>query len=375
MSDDDLNASAPVETAPEAAPAIAEKPAEAAPSEAVKDEPRDERSDEEKLDDDLRKTFRRAQKELPARADDGKWLPKDGKPQQPAAEAEKSAEPEKPEQPAIAAPNSWTKEAKDQWSKLPPEVQRYVAAREEQVHQAFSEVGPKVKAFDAVHEVIAPHMDRIRAEGVTPPQYLNNLFAADHMLARDPVGFIRHVAQVKGIDLASLFDPFAQPDPQTGQWQQQNFALQAEVSNLRQQLAAMNERVTGREQAEQQSQLNHYNAMIEQFASDKADWAAIGMPALATAIRSVQMDNPDLPPQDVLEEAYDRARWANPVTRKALISAQAAAERAKRLEDAKKSAAQAKRASSINVNGTVAGRGQASLDDDLRAVYRRHHSN
>ena len=97
---------------------------------------------------------------------------------------------------------------------------------------------------------------------------------------------------------------------------------------------------------------------------------------MAFSIRQVQAENPDLPPQDVIQQAYDRARWANPATRQKLLAEQQAEAEAKRLDAAKKAASQARRAGAINVNGsTMPAAARASLDDDLRAIWRRNHAN
>ncbi|NBS94014.1 MAG: hypothetical protein EBT27_09860, partial [Betaproteobacteria bacterium] len=333
----------------------------------------------------LRKTFRKLNK---PRDDSGRYAPKDGKPalkdnapnlaegqtddQKPSAEGK----PEQPKAPAIPAPQSWSADAKAKWAQLPPDVQQIVARREVEAHTAISELGAKAKAYDSVHEVIAPHMDRIRQANEHPATYVRNLFVADQMLERDAVGFIKYIAQQKGIDLASLSDPFAQQDPQTSQWEARNHALQAEIVALKQQLDQIGHKVIGREQAEQQSQLNHYVKMINDFAATKADWSEIGAQTMAFSIRQVQADNPDLPPQDVIQQAYDRARWANPATRQKLLAEQQAEAEAKRLDAAKKAASQARRAGAINVNGsTMPAAARASLDDDLRAIWRRNHAN
>lgn len=384
----DATVSAEPETTPppaqDALKTEAAKPEAARAEESAKHEKTDDRTPDQKLDDELRKAFRKANK---PRDEGGRYASKDGKPaaQDNApnlAEGLKDGrkpiveqKPEPPKAPAIPPPNSWSADAKAKWSNLPPDMQQFIAKREAESHAAISDLGSKAKAFDSLHEVIAPHLDRIKGYNEQPATYVRNLFTADQMLERDPAGFIRHVAQLKGIDLASLSDPFAQQDPLTSQWEARERAFQAEIQGLRQQLEQIGQKVVGREQAERQSQLNYYTKMIDDFAATKADWSDIGEQALAFAMQSVQADNPDLPPQDVIQQAYERARWANPATRQKLLTEQQAEAEAKRLEAAKHAASQAKRAGAINVNGSMPQKGRASLDDDLRAIYRRNHAN
>lgn len=375
---EDVTVSAPVETPQPAAPA--ETNTDVAPA-AKADESKADRVEREEgeLNAALAKVYRKANA---PRDDGGRFAAKDPKPA-PAIEGELSAadkpvdaKPEVQAKPAIPPPQQWSAEAKEKWANVPPDVQEIIAKREAESHKAISDLGQKASAFDTLHEVITPHMERIRAEGQRPHEYINNLFAADAALAQDPLGFIRYVAQAKGIDLAQLApDPFAVQDPQAAQVEQHTRALQAEIANLKRQLGAVSERVIGRETAEQQAQLESLEQMITSFAADKPDWQSLSQEDLAMSMATVRKNNPTLSHKEILEQAYERARWANPTTRDALIKAREADAEKKRLEAAKAAAAQAKRAGGINVTGTVPVRGQVDLDDSLRGIWRKNHAN
>lgn len=77
--------------------------------------------------------------------------------QQDPGEAPEAADPA--EKPTIEPPRSWTKEAKERWSALPPETQEYLAAREQErdreVRRSQNEAADLRKAADAEREQLA----------------------------------------------------------------------------------------------------------------------------------------------------------------------------------------------------------------------------
>lgn len=333
--------------------------------------------EEQALDDDLRKVFRNANK---PRAEDGKFAPKDGKPKEeapakPLDAAKLPTDPkvEKPPKTAVQPPQSWRAEVREKWGTLPPEVQSYIAEREQAAHQRISELGQKAQVAEQLDAVWQQH--EYRLQGVSKPHYVNNLLAADQALRNDPVGFIKLVAQHNNIDLNSMVsDPYAVADPQSAQVQATLQAANARIEQLERQLGEVGQRVIGRETAERQSQEQQYNQMVQEFSTDKEDWATLLPDMMANAAALVQA-NPNRPPKEILQDAYERAQWGNPTTRKALMERQAKDAEAKKLEEAKAAADRAKRAGSINVrNAPPQMNGKASLDDDLRAVWRRLNS-
>lgn len=368
-----------VEPVAEAAPAPAtEAPA---PAPEAKSEPQSEgdkaAAAEAALDDDLRKVFRKAN---PDRDESGKFAPKDGKPASPLdgkAEGQPAvdAKPAEPAKPSVPPPQSWTAEAKAQWAKLPPEAQAYVSQREADAHKAISQLGQTVKSFEPLARIITPHADRIASVGDTPAAYIEKMFAADQYLSRDPVNAIKWLADSYKVDLNALADPFALPaDPQSQQLNAQLSAAFQEIDQLKRMLNDTRQVVHGRETQEQMARQSQVESTIESFAADKPDFDSLETEIL-TLIPAVKKSKPDLSHKDVLQEAYDRARWANPATRQKLIDQQRTEAEAKRLDAAKSAAANAKRSAAINVNGSAPVRGLPALEDDLRSIWRRNHAN
>jgi len=228
-----------------------------------------------------------------------------------------------------------------------------------------SESGPRL--------IFAPHMDRVR--DMPPAQYLSNVLAADAALAQDPTAFIKRVADHYKVDLNQFVtDPYAHSDPQSAQWEAKFGAAQAKIEQLERRLGEVGQTVIGREQAERAAREQQYQKTVDDFSADKSDWQEV-VPYMGALIEQHAQNNPTASPQDILKSAYEAAQWANPTTRKALQDAAAKESEAKRLEEAKQAASRAKRAGSINVKGAPTPASQASLDDDLRAVWRRAQAN
>lgn len=372
-------------TAPEApvAPPPADSPVASEPG-IAKTESRAERvqREENELDNDLRQAFRKA---TTPRTEDGKFAPKSPReeapakamdePAKPAEAAKPAAEPEKPNPEAakpakVAPPQSWKAEAKAKWDSLPPEVQSYVAEREAEAHKQISTLGERAKAADRLQELFAPHIERVPRD-TTPAQYVEYLLAADAELTKSPADFIKRVADHYKVDLNQFVtDPKALSDPQSAQWEAKFNALQAKNEALERRLGEVGQAVIGREQAERAAREQQYQKTVDEFAASKSDWKEVA-PYIEALIEQHIRNNPTASPQDILKSAYEAAQWANPTTRKALQEAAAKDAEAKRLEEAKQAAARAKRAGSINVKGSPSPISQASLDDDLRAVWRR----
>lgn len=343
---------------------------------------------EQELNDDLRKAYRNSQKE---RTETGQFAPKDRKDQKPAPQLADGKEPVKataptkpdaasedakapPPKAAVQAPNSWSAEHKAHWAKVPPEVQAYIAQRETESHKAISELGKYAKAMESMDRVIEPHAETIKRSGVSVPEYVNHLLAADQWLRRDPVNAMKELARQYNVDLNALApDPFA-GDPQSSAMSAQLQAAWAEIDHLKQMLGDTRSRIEGREASEAQARQSQLTSLVDEFAKDKADWSDL-LADIESQVIALRRKHPDLTAKEVLEKAYEHARWGNPTTRERLIAAQQAEAETKRLEAAKQAAATAKRAGGINVNGAVPQKGQVSFEDDMRSIWRRHHAN
>lgn len=379
--------------APDTTPAMPDSAP--APTPEIKADKPDPQIAEKALDDDLRKAFRNANRN---RAEDGRFAAKDAAnddpeitppksklatlaPQDKAAADKsvtskvqtpevKASEPARESQPpAIAAPTSWTSEMKAKWADLPSEAQSYIAQRERAAHDQISKLGEAVKAYEPFGEAANQYIDYFRQIGMHPAAFLAKATETSRSLDRDPVGTIRELMNAYKVDPWSFLDTSApaQSDPAVSR-------MQARIDDLERQLSGFTSQQEQAANAQMQQTLNSVMEEISGFAQDKADWSELQADILHS-VAAIREQKPNASNKEVLAEAYERAQWANPTIRAKLIAEQAKAAEAKRIEEAKKVATSARQAQSINVNGAHrASAPPSSMDDDLRAIFRRNHA-
>ena len=173
---------------------------------------------------------------------------------------------------------------------------------------------------------------------------MQRLVAADAYLQRDPVGGLQQIAQAYGVDLQSLVDGDGQPAPVNPQIQAQ--------------LQAHDKFIQEFQQRQQQDETNRIVSDIDSFASATG---ADGKPAhphfdavfddMKTLLPAMKQANPSAPVSELLKQCYDKAVWANPITRDAILKAERAQQTQKQTEEKSKAAKEAKRAAKGNVKG------------------------
>ena len=359
------------------APAPAEAPVPSTPApEVAAPPPADTKDDspaaqEAALDADLKKVFEKANK---PRDESGKFAPKDG--EKAAAEALKpDAKGEQPkpeavktEAPKTEPPRSWPKELADKWGAVPPEVQAQITKREAEAHQTISRLGQVAKAVEPLAKVVQERASYLQRTGLPPQEFISRaLDISERMDSGDAIGALRDLAAAYKIDLSQLApNPLDPPELDT---------LRRDVAELRRTLSSRQhqERATAEEAAAQQNA--ELTRLVSEVRSSREHWAEVETELLAS-IGALRQSNPSLSPKELLEQAYDRAVWANPTTRAKLEAQRAEKAERERIEAAKKAAAVAKNAASINVNGRAtssAGEGD-DLDATLRAVWNKRQS-
>lgn len=290
-------------------------------------------------------------------------------PDQPPAETEKQAE-----TPAIPPPQSWSAEVREKWSQLPPDLQAYVAKREGEAHEAITRQGQELKAYEPVKAVIEQHRDIFERNGVTADDGISRLLAAERMLEQNAPAAIAQLARAYGVDLTQ-FAGTGEQQPADGA----THALNQRIAYLESQLNETSNRIAQRERAEMQTQQQSMTQLIEGFAKDKPDWADLEKDVLTelTGINAAIKEGllEPLTADQKLSRAYERAQRNNPAVFAKRLEAERKADEEKRMAEAKKRAEDAKRANGVNVKSTPAsGRTISTIDDDLRATYRKHNA-
>lgn len=278
---------------------------------------------------------------------------------------------EAPVEVPILAPVSWSAEDKAEFAKLTPAAQKIIAKRESERDRAFQQKADEAaqlkRRYDGIEQVLAPRRQEIAMSGMTEAQAIGQLAAINDFAKKDPAGYIQWAAQQLKVDLGQIAAPAEQQqtDPQ---YRALNERLSRfEQHQVQQQRAAAEAQQRAQQQAHQMSLSD-----IEAFASE-AD--ASGAPArpyfqhvlndLLPITQLIRQTNPQLPNREVLQQAYERAVWANPETRAAVQELSRRQDEAKRTADAAKKAADAKRAAS-SITGAPGGVAAAGPKDTLR---------
>ena len=225
-----------------------------------------------------------------------------------AAEPPSRNEAQVEESAPVAAPQSWSYQAKSKWNDLPAEIRSEIAKREADIHKGFTKMDEDRSFAREMKQVIAPYEAMIRSEGATPARAVQSLINTAYVLrTADPVTKARAIAQVcqtYGVDLSLLANsPQQSSDPNT--------------AAVLQRVAQLEGLLTQQQQQAQQAQEQTVLSAIESFAQDPAhphfENVRVHMGALMQAREAKDMN-----------EAYEMAVWARPDLRASLLAAQTA---------------------------------------------------
>lgn len=231
-------------------------------------------------------------------------------------------EPEAPQQ-ALAPPNGWTADAKAKWHELPAEVQAAVNKRELDVAKFTSKSDGERQLGIDVQKTLSPYMPMIHAEGGTPVTAIQSLLNTAYQLRTgtpdQKKALMLQTAQLYGVDLSNTEVPHVDPS----------------VAALQQEIAQLKGLVHDQTQEHETNLHQTVQQEIETFAADPANpyFAQVRthMGALMRADDSLS-----------LQDAYDRACWANPDVRATLQAQDRVASDEKRRQEAKATATKAK---------------------------------
>lgn len=211
---------------------------------------------------------------------------------------------------AFQPPASMSPQEAQQFASLPAEMQQYVARTMERVETN----AVRYREYDALEQIIGPRRNPWAMSGMQPVQAVNQLFALSDFAGQNPPEFIQWFAGQHGIDLEALAQGVPDIDPHLQ-------ALQNQVGQLTTQLQGMTQ---GQQQAAHDQVVNEITAFGAEVGGDgkllRPYFDELGRDVLPF-IQAIKAENPNMPNRDVLNAAYDRACWGNPVVRAKMQSA------------------------------------------------------
>lgn len=263
----------------------------------------------------------------------------------------------------VEAPQHWPATDREMFAKQSPEAQKWILGRHKAMEADYTrrtqEIAPIRRLKEGIDEVFAPFRDAMARDGIDEVSAIKQLVAAHNYLQQKPAEAIGWLAEKYGIDLKQVVEGAGasgtegQPDPRL-------LKLDSKVAEVDKKVTSV---LTAHEQREHQARLNE----VTQFADAKD---AQGKPLrpyfdeVATDIRDLIVASGG---KLALQDAYDRAIYANPQTRAKVLAAQDAERRAKEEAERKAKADAAKKASAGNVSGQGAATSVVAKTDSLRA--------
>lgn len=260
---------------------------------------------------------------------------------------------------------------KGKWAELPADVKEEIVKRDKEVHQTFTRFDEERNFGKQMREAIQPYEGLIKELGAEPKQAVSYLLNADATMRRgspdQKADMLRRIAQDYQIDpfAAFGFPGGQQPAEMQVQRDPQVESLQQRIDRLERE---RNSDIESRREEDQRQ----INGQIESFASRPENvYFQRVAPVMAILLQNGQAGS--------LEEAYDKAVYADPETRALHLNAQRETEDRKRNADAASRAALARKASP-SVTGapgsavptSVTNGSSGSVEDDLRAAFQQH---
>lgn len=256
--------------------------------------------------------------------------------------------------PAIDAPISWTAEQKAKFASLPPDTQAYIAQRDKESHEAITRAGQQIKAFEPIGKVVEQFAHVFQKNGLQPHDGIARMLAVNEMLEANPRNAIEQIAKAYGVNLQGMTD-------------EQNASPESQrIAELEARLAKQESHLTAQLRQKQEAEEQALAREIADFAKDKPHFETV---------RKVMAGLMNSGAAETMQDAYDRAIYADPTIRQSLqVEAQKAAEEKRKAEEAER-VAKAKKAAGVNVKGSPANAAAArTMDADLRAIWDKNHS-
>lgn len=257
--------------------------------------------------------------------------------------------------PSDAPPVGWAADAKSEWSTLSPALKAAVLKRESEIENGGRQWSEEKRRYESVLSPIALAAQR---RGLNVEQGVQTLIAAQNALDANPVEGIKRIAQTYNVNLATIAGHSNAPDQQVNN---------PDISELvRQAVAPILAPIQERYAADERYKAQNTESLVSDFANKNEHFNSVQSEIMAL-IPILKDSNPNWTNQEVLQNAYDRAVYANPHTRAAIIAAQNADADTKRRAEQQAKATKARTASTSLVGSSVIGAGADQPKDSLRA--------
>ena len=247
--------------------------------------------------------------------------------------------PQKQEDNLDEAPKSWAKDKHEIWKTMSPEAKEVYRIREKQMLDGLEQYKEHNDSGRRFKEVMSPYKDYLRQQNVDEVKAIEYLMSAQYRLSTgDPqtkLTMIKDLARASGLDLDQIYGKSGET--------QSNSALEPLLNEIK----SIKSEQNAWKQAEFNKTRQQVQSAVEKFASDPKN---VYFDECADHIAKFIQQG------DKLEDAYEKAVWANPVTRAkelARIQTESVEKLKPKLKD---EANRARKASGSNVRSRDTGR-------------------
>lgn len=291
--------------------------------------------------------------------------PSQATPEEKAAAEPPAATPPKPGEPDLTKPPTSLKgNVQAKWQSLDPDVRAEFHRREADFHNGLSAYKQMAEIGKIMDAEVRPYEAFIRSKNLNAPAVVRDLLNTAYTLntgsPEAKMQVVLNIAKEYGIDLSNVQESAQQLAAAAPQIDPVIAPLQEKLTAIEKRFEQQQQEAAQREYAELQRETN---AFAQDSKNKFYELVKLDMAALIETGRA-----------DGLQDAYDKAIWANPEARAQLLAEQQAAERKAKAEKA----AAAKKAASTNVapRGTLpAAPVVGSMEDTIRAKLRSMSSN
>jgi len=253
-------------------------------------------------------------------------------------------------------PKSWKAGLAQDYAALPEHIKQEIHRREENFFKGYENAKPAIQFAQEMAQSMAPFQEVMQQVSASPGQAINYLMQTYASITRgtpeQKAAAFRGLFKETGLTPDQLFQQAGEPayeDPA--------------VARLREELTGVKSTLEARQKADERALRQRAEAEFDSFIAKNPD-AAQALDDMLPFLRSGQS----------LQDAYEKARWANPQLRAAALAKESADRQAKADKEAAEKLERAKKASRTNVRESSRSGGPTapvgSIDDTMKEVYR-----
>lgn len=268
-------------------------------------------------------------------------------PEQPTETNATPAGSQSPSRDTKVAPSTWKPAAREGFEKLPESARAEIHRREDDYRRGTEQLMPDATFGKSMRQVVEPYRLLIESEGGSTERAVGDLLRTAAVLRmggpQEKLNAMVAIVRQFNVDLSPLLQSGQTPPQQTQQFRDPRVdQLLANQAREQQQRAA-------REQQQLETTVTRWLDEVDTQGQPKRPYLNDVMSEMSVLIPQLRAANPLLTEVQALEEAYERATWANPDVRAVLqtrqqteLQSQAQAANQSRVHEAK-------RAASVNV--------------------------